>query len=160
VSLRRPCRILVTNGWGSSSLELSGRAILVPVWQDRLRLPGAPNAAQYRSGACRSAVCWLSHCREPGLGEPISPGHWLGIACKRFEIFVIGLTMQVYVRVATTRAETPMGGRSQGAVLKSNRKTLVSARLNQPVLISFSLATRILSLRIRRRAARIGRKSR
>ena len=95
-----------------------------------------------------------------GLGEPISAGRWLGIACNCFEIFVIGLTMQVYVRVATTRAETPMGGRSQGAVLTSNRKTLVSVWLNQPVLISFSLATRILSLRIRRRAVRIGRKSR
>ena len=65
-----------------------------------------------------------------------------------------------YVRVATTRAETPMGGRNLSAVLTSNRNTVVSAPFNHPALISFSLATRILSARIKRRAARIGRKSR
>jgi hypothetical protein len=69
------------------------------MWQDRLRLPGAPNAAQYRSGACRSVVCWLSHCREPGLGEPLSPGRWPGIACNWFEIFMVERTVLFYVRV-------------------------------------------------------------
>src|SRR5262249_19928868 len=45
------------------------------------------------------------------------------------------------LRVAITSAETPIGGRSRGAVCTSNRKSSVSTRLTQFVLICPSLAT-------------------
>ena len=144
----------------AARLEVGGGARSIRLRRNCLRLPAAPSAAQHRPSVHVGAVVGVIVAASLVLGEPISVALSLEIACISLGIALVGATMNVQVRVATTSAETPNGGCSRGAVSTSSRNTEINKRLSHPVLISPSLAILILKLRIRRRAASIGKKSR
>jgi len=64
-----------------------------------------------------------------GLGEPLSPGRWPGIACNWFEIFMVERTVLFYVRVD----DFLVGGCSRQHVVRRDHKFPPSTKKRWPV---------------------------
>jgi hypothetical protein len=71
--LKLGARVPKPSGFSGCSARSRWRDSLVRMWQDCLRPPAAQSAAQYPSGACRSAARRCQPVpRALGLGERIS----------------------------------------------------------------------------------------